>query len=172
MKIPRLGECKFDDREGCYVSEPISLAVLNGEKCRILVQDYDEDPPVEDFDEAISNFLQAPYNVLAAAEPYIFRYYLDIKNSIEPEDDFPSIDSPSEIWPFIQLGADAYVSRRSDGDNGIYVWIECNCDWEPEHGLLIVFKNGAVVNKVGPFDGHFTNSDAYADSTLENVIYR
>jgi hypothetical protein len=25
---------------------------------------------------------------------------------------------------------------------------------------------------VGPYDGHLTNSDAFADSTLENVVYR
>ncbi len=172
MEIPRLGECKFDERDGCYVSEPISLAVMNRKKCRILVEGYDEDPPVEDFHEAISNFLEAPSTVLMAAEPHSFKYYLDVKASIEPEDDFPSIGSPSEIWPFVQLRGEAIVSRRPYGDNGIYISLECNCDWEPEHGLQIVFKNGAVVNKIGPYDGHLTNSDAYADSALENVVYR
>ncbi|PTE08953.1 DUF6985 domain-containing protein [Mesorhizobium helmanticense] len=172
MKIPGLGECRFDERNGCYVSEPISLAVMNGDKCRILVEGYDEDPPVEDFHKAIANFLEAPNTVLRAAASHIFKYYLDVKANIEPADDFPSISSPSEIWQFVQLGGEAFVSRRPEGDNGIYVSLECNCDWEPEHGLQIVFKNGAVVNKVGSYDGHLTNSDAYADSTLENVIYR
>ena len=172
MEIPGLGECKFDESEGCYVSKPISLAVLNGRKCRIIVEGYDEDPPVEDFQEAITNFLDAPNTVLTEAETHVFKYYLDVKESIEPEDDFPSIESPSAIWQFVQLGEEAFVSRRPEGDNGIYVSLECNCDWEPEHGLQIVFKNGAVVNKVGPYDGHLTNSDAYADSTLEDVIYR
>lgn len=43
---------------------------------------------------------------------------------------------------------------------------------EPEHGLQIVFKDGQRVNKVGPFNGPFTNSHAYADPSLEGVIYR
>jgi hypothetical protein len=64
------------------------------------------------------------------------------------------------------------VSRRAYGDKGVYVSIECNCDWEPEHGLQIVLKNGSEVTKVGPYDGHLTNSDAYADSTLEGVVYK
>ncbi len=47
-----------------------------------------------------------------------------------------------------------------------------SCDWEREHGLQIVFKQGLFVNKVGAFDGHLTNSDAYANEELENVIDR
>jgi hypothetical protein len=172
MKLPGLGECRFDESEGCYVSEPISLAVLNGERCKILVDEYDDNPPVEDFHEAIINFLKAPNTVLTAAELHIFKYYLDVKADIAPEDDFPSVGSPSEIWAFVRFGDEAVISRRPNGDNSIYISLECNCDWEPEHGLQIVFKNGAVVNKVGPYDGHLTNSDAFADSTLENVVYR
>jgi hypothetical protein len=172
MEIPGLRKCTFDEDQGCYVSKPISLAVLSGKKCTVLVEGYDEDPPVEDFDAAIANFLKAPNTVLTSAQSHIFRYYLDIKESVEPEDDFPSIGSPSDIWKFVQLGEEAFVSRRPHGDKSIYISLECNCDWEPEHGLQIVFKNGGIVNKIGPFDGHLTNSDAYADDTLEDVVYR
>jgi len=63
------------------------------------------------------------------------------------------------------------VSRRAYGDKGIYVSLECNCNWEPEHGLQLVFKNGSTIKKVGPYDGHLANSDAYADDRLENVVY-
>lgn len=36
---------------------------------------------------------------------------------------------------------------------------------------MIVFKDSCQVCKVGPYDGHVTNSDAYADDALEDVIY-
>lgn len=62
-------------------------------------------------------------------------------------------------------------SRRAYGDKGIYVSLECSCDWEPEHGLQIVFKDGKRVNKISSYDGHLTNSDAYADDDLEDVIF-
>ena len=172
MEIPGLGKCEFDEQYECYRSEPISLPVLNGAKCSILLEGYEGDPIVEEFHEAITNFLTAGREVLTASEPHIFKYYLDIKENIELEDDFPSISQPSEIWNFIHLGKEAIVGRRPYGDKSIYISFECNCDWEPEHGLQIVFKNGAFVNKVGPYDGHLTNSDAYADNTLENVVYR
>jgi hypothetical protein len=54
----------------------------------------------------------------------------------------------------------------------MYASLECNCDWEEEHGLLIVFKEGREVSKIGPYDGHLTHSDAYGDPALEDVVYR
>ena len=41
-----------------------------------------------------------------------------------------------------------------------------------QHGLQIVFKDGRSVTKVGPYDGHLTNSNAYADASLDGVVYR
>ncbi|WP_420847686.1 DUF6985 domain-containing protein [Natronosporangium hydrolyticum] len=64
------------------------------------------------------------------------------------------------------------VSRDPGRDQRVYVSIECECAWEPEHGLQIVFRDGAAVTKVGPYDGHLTNSAAYADDTLDGVVYR
>ena len=78
---------------------------------------------------------------------------------------------PGELWRHVEIGDQPVVARRAHGDKGVYISLECNCDWEPEHGLQLVFKDGRAVCKVGPFDGHLTNSDAYADASLEHVIY-
>lgn len=76
-------------------------------------------------------------------------------------------------WRLDHLARYGNISRRRTyRDKGIYISLECNCDWEEEHGLQIVFKNGLNVNKIGPYDGHLTNSDADADDSLEAVVYR
>jgi Domain of unknown function (DUF6985) len=98
---------------------------------------------------------------------------MDVNSNWDPEDDeYISIASPSDVWTHVQLGKEPIVSRRASGDKAIYVSIECNCEWEPEHGLQLVFRNGNQLVKVGPYDGHLTHADAYADPSLENVIYR
>lgn len=171
MNIPELGDLTFDENYSCYGSEPLSLPVLNGARCRILVEGYEEDSVAEEFHEAIANFLSASNLVLKALEPQLCKYYLDIKHSIEPEENFPYIPSASKIWKHIYFGEESIITRRHNGDKCIYISLSGNCDWEPEHGLQIVFKNGSTVNKLGPYDGHLTNSDAYADSSLENIIY-
>jgi hypothetical protein len=171
MEIPGLGTVTKDDRFGWYYSEPISVRVLGGKMCRIIVEGYEEDDDKQDYHTAITNFLSIDPSVLKEAEPHIFLYYEDIKKLADDED-VVTIESPSGTWRHVTLGSEPMVTRRAYGDKGIYISLEGSCDWEQEHGLQIVFKNGLKVNKVGPYDGHLTNSDAYAKPGLEKVVYR
>jgi hypothetical protein len=172
MTIPGLGKMTEGDCED-LISKPIPVPVFGGKKCRIEVSGYEDDPDKEAFHKAIANFLAIPKSVLKEAESFVFQYYKDLQEFWKrygPK--FKPIKSPAGVWKHVHLGSRPSVSRRFYGDKGIYVSVECGCDWALEHGLQIVFKNGLRVNKVGPFDGHLTNSDAYANYRLENVIYR
>jgi len=172
MNIPGLGKVT-KGKYGDYRSKPIPVLVLGGRKCCIAVEGYDDDPDKEAFHVAIANFLSLKEAVLKQAESCVFQYYKDLEDAWKSYcDDFKPIKSPGEVWAHVRLGSEPTFSRRSYGDEGIYVSLECGCDWEEEHGMQIVFKSGLKVNKVGPFDGHLTNSDAYDDESLENVVYR
>lgn len=172
MEIPGIGRVNKDSEFDLYYSEPMPVAVLGGQMCRIVVEDYDEDPDKNDFHIAITNFLSSDQTILKEAEQHVFQYYQDCNNDWEPTDDeFVAIESPNHVWDHVRLGTEPIVTRRAYGDKGIYISLECECDWEEEHGLQIVFKNGLKVNKVGPYDGHCTNSDAYGDDSLEDVVY-
>jgi hypothetical protein len=63
-------------------------------------------------------------------------------------------------------------AERDDATKAAYVSLESGCDWEPEHGIQLVFRNGRQVTKLGPFDGHLTNAAASGDAGLLDVIYR
>lgn len=172
ISIPGLGEVTKDESSDWLYSTEMKAMILGGRTCRIVVEGYEEDTAKEDFHIAIRNFLSAPESVLKEAEAFIYRYYQDANSIWAPEDEeYLVVATPQEIWNHISLGNEPVVSRRHYGDNAVYVSLECNCDWEPEHGLQIVFKNGLKVNKVGPFNGHLTNSDAYGDESLESVVY-
>ncbi len=172
MDIPGLGAVKKDPQLHWYRSKPILVPVLGRKKRRIVVAGYDDDPKPGEFHVAIANFLSITPVVLKEAEPYVFQYYEATKANWGPDDrEFVRIASASLVFRHVRLGNEPMVTRRAYGDKGIYVSLECGCDWEEEHGLQIVFKNGLKVNKVGPYDGHLTNSDAYASKKLENVIY-
>ncbi len=171
MEIPRLGAVILDDQFGWYCSEPMPIHALGGRICRIVVAGYDEDPNQEDFHAAITNFLSAERDLLSEAEPYVYQYYEDMNSHWSPGDDeYVAIDR-ADLWKHVRLNDEPIVSRRVYRDKGVYISLECNCDWEPEHGLQIVFKEGRTVNKVGPYDGHLSHSDAFGDDRLENVVY-
>jgi hypothetical protein len=171
MDIPGLGAVEKDEDTGWYFSDPVVVAVLGGEECEIVLEGYDEDERKEDFHAVIANFLTASPDVLREADEALFRYYKDYEEYWLEEGNEP-IATAEELWQRVWFGSEPMVSRDDRGDNAIYVSVECGCDWEVEHGLQIVFKNGLQITKLGPYDGHLTNASAYADDGLEGVIYR
>jgi hypothetical protein len=157
-----------DDDLGWYFGPSMEIAVLGGEECSIVVVGYDGDRRPEDFHAAIASFLSLDETALEQAAPFVLAYFRDCVAAIGAES---TVASPPDVWQLVEFGGEPQVQRRAHGDKGVYVSVECNCDWEGEHGLQLVFKNGRVVNKVGAFDGHLTNSDAYGDPSFEDVIY-
>ena len=153
--------------------KPVPIAVLGGKLCAICLEGYAWDKKKDEFDAAIANFLALDASALKEAEEHVFRYYKDYEENWKScDDDFVAIESSKEVWRHVRFGSEPVVQRRKYGDKWIYVSLECGCDWEEEHGMQLVFKNGLKISKVGPFDGHLTNSDASADESLENVVYK
>lgn len=164
MNIPGLGEVSKDPPFDWYRSEPVPVAVLNGQLCQIVVVGYDIDPHKDDFHTAIANFHTLQPAVLHEAESHVFCYFQDKSSGTV-------LTRASDVWRHVTFGSEPMVMRRTYGDRGVYVSLDCGCDWETEHGLQIVFKNGLRVSKIGPFDGHLTHSDALGDDSLEDVVY-
>lgn len=173
IEVPLLGELERDQFDDWLRSKPIAVNVLGGDEFEFIFEEYEEDDSKEEYHDAIEKFLSIDESVLKKAQDYIYQYYKDIFVQLVPDDDwYVEIASPEDVWKHIQFGGTPMVSRRPYGDELVYISLECSCDWEREHGLQIVFKQGLYVNKIGPFDGHLTNSDAFADDALENVVYR
>ena len=168
--IPGLGQMTAGHFPDWLVSPPTAVPVLGGKQCTLVVESYVGDNRPEDFHRAIANFLSIPPDVLRRAEDDLFAYYRDMADVLG-DDEVPQIATPADVWSHVQFGAEPHFIRRPDDDK-VYVLLECECDWEPEHGLQLVFKDGLCLTKLGPYDGHLTNSDAYDDESLEGVIYR
>ena len=151
----------------------LSIKGLGGHSLDIVLDaDCAGDARNEDVDRAIRSFTALEPAALADVDEHVFHYYLDCKRDLEAVgQECVEIGSARDVWKHVQFGFEATVGRRED-DGKVYVSLECNCDWEPEHGLQLVFDEGRRVNKVGPFDGHLTNADAYDDPSLEEVTDR
>lgn len=123
---------------------------------------------------AIDAFLLNVASHAEADSRHVHAYYRDFHAAVGGEDwldDQMGIPAtPADIWDHVQPQG---IFVEINPDDGLpYVVVEANCDWEEEHGLMMVWREGKVLVKVGGYDGHLTNERAYADPSLRNVVYR
>ncbi|GAA3542286.1 DUF6985 domain-containing protein [Kribbella ginsengisoli] len=152
MEIPGLGPVVEDEAFEGYRSKAVPVAVLGGVGCEFLVQGYEEPDDHEDFQLAIGRFLALGPEALTDARQAIYGYYLKVRGELGDELEV-RIDGPEDVLEYVELGNEPEVFRNDDGDGRVYVSLECECDWEPEHGLQLVFRDGAVLTKAGRYDG-------------------
>ncbi len=100
----------------------------------------------------------------------MFLYYKDCEPFWVEEGGSP-IGNVGDLWEHVRLGHEPVVRRRAYEDRAVHVSLEGECAWEPDHGLQLVFERGRRITKLGGYDGHLTNADAYGDRRLEDVIF-
>ncbi|MGX6603471.1 DUF6985 domain-containing protein [Micromonosporaceae bacterium Da 78-11] len=166
MEIPGLGTMTAED--DWHSSDPVRVPVLGGAEYEFLVVGYADDDAKEDFHRAIATFLALDESALHAATDAVHAYYRDVAEMCAVGG-YPCVDiaRPEDVWQHVRPGPEPMVER----DGRVYVSVEAECDWEPEHGLQIVFRDGAVVTKVGPYDSHVTNASAFGRDDLGDVVY-
>ena len=170
-ELRRLGRLEGPDRFGWVRVSPVFVP-LTGRESEIVLEGYVEDDAMEEFEEAVGNFMSLDPESLRFCERWVFEYCQDSRARSEGSGvALPPIVSPAEVWSQVHFGGVIRVSRRTNGDRAVYVSIEARCDWEPERGLQLVFRKGEQVTRAGPADGHLSNAEAYGRPELEHVVY-
>jgi len=100
----------------------------------------------------------------------LYSYYLDIDDqvgggSIDPRENPPQ--SVNEIWEHVHPKL-LFIEDRNDVP---YVVLEADCSWSPEHGVMMCWRDGEFLTKVGHWNGHLTNVDASGNPGLVDVVY-
>jgi hypothetical protein len=173
VQIPGLGPVVKDEEFGWYTSAGRPVAALGGATVHIVLDGYDDDPDPTGFVAVVNEFLSLEQSVLLPATPAVFDYYQDTMAAVVDDEDwdwYVEIPAAEQVWDHVTIGRDVYVKRHHD-DRRVYLSVECECEWEPEHGLQIVIREGRAVSKVGPYNGHLTNDSAYGRDDLADTVY-
>lgn len=151
----------------------VQVPYFDNVEIKLSGDDYDQTNPRAA--AALSAFLTLTSEDRLKDTRHVFAYYQDFREAVGGEDWMDKKmgipEKPEDIWSCVHpnlLG----VWSGLDRDTSQYVFLEANCDWEQEHGLLLVWRNGTTLIKAGGFDGHATNDSAYADDSLRDVVYR
>lgn len=152
IEIPGHGE--FSDSGGEWTA---SMSVdLVGDEVEFTVVHDGEDVDLDQLAMCLSNFRSLSERALKDATPLVFAYYReateDFSDDEREEYGIPEIADPTEVWDYVTLGTAATV-ERDDETGEWFVVTENECEWEPEHGLQIVLRNGEEVTRVSDVDG-------------------
>lgn len=171
IEISSLGELKphSDFPEDWLISQPTPVPFFDGKLLEITLIDNSEDDKnfFVEADGAIQNFLKLDSRVRLSYTGYIYQNYVDFLEATDIE--ALELNDKHEIWQYV-YPSHIYVKRRHRRDKDIYVDIHCECEWEIEHGLQLVFRRGLKLTKVSDIDGHLTEADAWDKPDSEDEL--
>lgn len=142
------------------ISPMIPIPFFSGRSMSTVCDSYVKDDQNESaaFESVIGNFLGLDISIRDAASEKILENYQSVLESLKGTQ-YPVkelvLPTPSEIWNYVEPN-ELEVRRNDPVDDNIYILIECECEWEPEHGLQLVFKDGRDLSRVSQYNGHLT----------------
>ncbi len=137
--------------------------------------DEEPDPDAPRSAAALASFLALTEADRLLDTRHVFAFYKDYYEEagkpewLDAEMGVPQ--SPADIWDHVTPGPVTVKKGRKEDENW-YVVMQAECGWDVERGLMMVWRNGATLTKVGGYNGHLTNVNAYADPALEAVVYK
>lgn len=141
------------------ISAAIPVPYFDNKKLAVTFMEIDPD----EADDALRQFLQLTSDDRLRISDLVYKNYTDFLEDVDfdgIEEGLSDIKEDHEIWNFV-YPTDIYVSRRHRRDMDIYVCVACDCGWEEEHGLQLVFRQGKKLTRISDGDGHLTEADAY-----------
>jgi hypothetical protein len=107
---------------------------------------------------AIQSVLDLPGNTKDILAPAMFDNYLEARNDMDPEP--PLIETPGKVWDHVKIiNVIIPVHGRSQHR---YFFADFRCDWEEEHGLELLFRDGQLIRVSQP-DGLWGNAAWYSE---------
>ncbi|WP_291147865.1 DUF6985 domain-containing protein [Flavobacterium sp. UBA7680] len=135
-----------------FISEPYLIPYFNDKKLKIGFVDAMHEPYLTEADKVLENFLKLNNEGRIKDSQLVFNYYketlhLGYTKSLD-------IEVTEQVWDFVHP-SEIIIDWDENGD--FYLCISCECEWEDEHGLYLVFKDGLKLTRANGHDGGFTD---------------
>lgn len=162
-----IGELKQDDNfHDWWKSDEIEIPFFNNKRLEVTFMGCEPEQDrifIEEADKALVNFFKLKNDYRKSISELAYKKcmgYLDAIDFNDADEPLRQIKDVHEIWNFI-YPTELYLTRRPYREQDIYVLLACECDWEQEHGLQFVFRQGRKLTRISDQDGHLTEADAY-----------
>ncbi len=150
--IGTMEQSDFADWWTAHVPIPLFATTLPVTFAGYNPQDTAQQPWLPLAAQAMQAFLQLDDQSRLSASPQVLQNchaYIDAVGEQDWNQAMAQIVEPAQIWDFVTPRH--IMIEQHDG--GIYVSLHCDCEWEQEHGLLLVYAGGLTLSKVSEQDG-------------------
>ncbi len=135
-----------------YESEPFEIPYFDNEKLKIGFVEAKYQPYLDGADQALQRFITLTSSERIKDSEIVRHYYIQtlqfgLTNPL-------TMPTSQDIWNYITPNE---IIIHWDENEEFYVCVSCECEWEEEHGLQLVFKDGKTLTRAGGHDGHFEN---------------
>lgn len=162
-----LGQLTQDDKlSDWWKSKAFKIPFFDNSELTIIFMDFEPDQDktfLQEADQALINFFKLNSADRNSISDLAYKNCMDFLDEVgfdEAGESLREIEDKNEIWKFI-YPSEIYVTRRPYNEQDMYVQVACECDWEQEHGLQLVFRQGKKLTRISGQDGHLTEADAY-----------
>lgn len=158
-----------------WKSSKIEVPFFENERLTVTFMDFEPEHDktfIEEADQALTNFLKLNLVDRNSISDLAYRNRKDFLDAVDfDEADLPlrQIKDCNEIWNFIHP-TEIYVTRRPYKEHDVYLMLACECDWDQEHGLQLVFRQGKQLTRISDQDRHLTEADAYNKPDEEDEL--
>ena len=158
-----------------WKSDGVEIPFFDNKKLALTFMDFEPEQDlafIDEADQALTNFLKLNSTTRNSISNLAYKNCMDFLDAVgfdEADEALRQIKDHNEIWSYIQP-TEIYVTRRPYKEQDIYIQIACECDWEQEHGLQLVFRQGKQLTRISSQDGHLTEADAYGKADEDDEL--
>jgi hypothetical protein len=150
----------FDD----WWTTNVHVPLVQAELCITLAgynpQDSAHEPVLKKSDAAITAFLRLTMKDRQKASAGVLKNCLDFIDDVREDDwnrSMARCQHPEDIWAYVHP-KDVHMQFNEE-TSGIYISLLCECDWEQEHGLQLVYRDGHQLIRISQQDGHLFDDE-------------
>ena len=102
------------------------------------------------------------------AAPSVVQNY-EVYREALGEEETPQLERLVDVWQQVRIKC-IYVPRHHEAQNA-YFQIQAECDWDPEHGLWVRFRNGVAIeaSQAGEIGGIWDDTPEYLEGLRQSI---
>ena len=135
-----------------FYSAPFPFPYFDNKEIKVGFVEAEHQQYLDGADNVLENFIRLNSTDRIENSEIVHHYYSETLKYGYTKSLY--VKTSKDIWNFV---TPTEIIIHWDEVGEFYLCVSCDCEWEEEHGLQLVFKDGISLTRASGHDGHFTD---------------